>query len=298
GEVARVLSAGSPLLGHERDEREVLGYHAAMDYLASSLEQAHQLTESYIRQLHALVMAGGRASVTPTPYRDGQNVIRDARTGRIVYMPPTAEDVSPMMGALVTWLHDESTTDPIPCPIRAAVAHYQMATIHPYYDGNGRTARLIATVVLHQGGYDFKGVYSLDEYYARDLARYYEALSVGPSHNYYEGRREADITDWIAYFCGGMAAAVQSVRRHAIEAHERGASDGSKALRELDSRQRMSLSLFEDRDTVTARDLAELIGVKPRTARLLCQKWVAAGFWVVVDPSRKARTYALAPRHR
>ena len=108
----------------------------------------------------------------PTPYRGGQNVIRDAGSRRIVYMPPEASDVPRLMKELVDWLR-RSEREGVPCPIRAGIAHYQFATIHPYYDGNGRTARLLTTLILHRGGYDLKGLYSLEEYYARDLSAYY-----------------------------------------------------------------------------------------------------------------------------
>ena len=73
------------------------------------------------------------------------------------------------MGQLLDWLR-LSEREGVPCPIRAWIAHYQFATIHPYYDGNGRTARLLTTLILHRGGYDLKGLYSLEEYYARDLS--------------------------------------------------------------------------------------------------------------------------------
>src|SRR5208337_3265005 len=99
--------------------------------------------------------------------------------------------------------------------IRAGIAHYQFATIHPYYDGNGRTARLLATLILHLGGYDLKGLYALEEYYALDLKGYYEALAAGPSHNYYLGRAEADITRWVAYFVAGMAESFEKVQNQA-----------------------------------------------------------------------------------
>lgn len=64
----------------------------------------------------------------------------------------------------------------------------QFATIHPYFDGNGRTARLLTTLLLHRAGYGLKGIYSLEKYYTRDLEAYHAALTVGPSHNYYMGR--------------------------------------------------------------------------------------------------------------
>src|SRR2546423_10694502 len=83
---------------------------------------------------------------------------------------------------------------------------------HPYYDGNGRTARLLTTLILHRGGYDLKGLYALEEYYGRNLKDYYQALTVGASHNYYMGRAAADITQWVAYFIQGMAASFDKVR--------------------------------------------------------------------------------------
>ena len=70
------------------------------------------------------------------------------------------------MQSMVEWINEYST---LPCPLIAGIAHYQFATIHPYYDGNGRTARLLTTLILHLGGYDLKGLYSLEEYYAQKL---------------------------------------------------------------------------------------------------------------------------------
>jgi Fic family protein len=175
--------------------------------------------------------------VKSTPYRDGQNVIRDASSGGIVYMPPEATDVPWLMEQLVTWINKE---DQLPLPIKAGIAPYQFATIHPYYDGNGRTARLLTTLVVHVGAYDLKGIYALEEYYARDLKAYYEALTVGPSHNYYLGRAEADITAWIAYFIGGMAASFEKVRAQAVREAAKGGKDQSRLLRNLDSKQRQA----------------------------------------------------------
>ena len=110
-------------------------------------------------------MAEGRRNAKPTPYRDGQNVIRDSRSRAIVYMPPEAKDVGGLMKELLEW-NRLPLASTLPCPIRAGIAHYQFATIHPYYDGNGRTARLLTTLILHLGGYDLKGLYSIEEYYA------------------------------------------------------------------------------------------------------------------------------------
>ena len=97
----------------------------------------------------------------PTSYRDGQNVIKDSGSGSIVYMPPEAKDVPGFMVDLITWINEEVSKAELPVPIIAAIAHYQFATIHPYYDGNGRTARLLTNLVLHKSGYGLKGIYLL-----------------------------------------------------------------------------------------------------------------------------------------
>ncbi len=192
------------------------------------------------------------------------------------------------MRSFVTWL---TQNEELPCPIVAAVAHYQFATIHPFYDGNGRTARLLTTLVLHLGGYDLKGLYSLEEYYARNLAAYYRAISIGPSHNYYEGRSEADVTSWVEYFVEGMSSSFDSVLRQ-MAAHQ-SRPDQSAQLRQLDAKQRKALQLFEEFEVVTAKQVGDLFGYKPRTSSALCAAWVKVGFLKVIDRSKKARRYAL-----
>jgi Fic family protein len=243
------------------------------------------------------VMGGGAGKVKVWPYRDGQNVIRDGRSKRIVYMPPVATDVSPLMKELVKWV-EVSAAQSIPCPIRAGIAHYQFATIHPYYDGNGRTARLLTTLILHLGGYDLKGLYSLEEYYARNLGDYYEALTIGPSHNYYGGRAESDITKWVDYFCAGVAESFEKVKKQAQSAAESGAADKSLLLRRLDPRQRRAMELFRASEAITSRDVEQLFTISQRTARNLLSQWAEKGFVVVLDPAKKSRKYGLASEFR
>ena len=83
----------------------------------------------------------------------------------------------------------------------------------------------------------------MEEFYARNLGRYYEALTVSPSHNYYAGRANADITDWVEYLCEGVATSFESVRHRVQEALGIGALDQSVVLRRLDPRQRKALEL-------------------------------------------------------
>jgi Fic family protein len=178
--------------------------------------------------------------------------------------------------------------------LQIGIAHYQFATIQPYYDGNGRTSRLLTTLILHLGGYDLKGLYSLEEYYAKNLIGYYRAISIGSSHNYYFGRAESDITNWIEYFIEGMAFAFEKVVTQMIESHKKGEKDHSELLRTLDPKQRKVLELFKEFHVITAKQIGNLFGFQPRTNAALCKKWVESDFLEIVDDSNKARKYKLA----
>jgi Fic family protein len=293
-EVKKVITLKGHFPGRKRDEHEVLGYYAALAKLEQYAAKNSPITENVIQILHALVVSNGREKIKPTPYRDGQNVIKDGKTRTIVYLPPEAKDVSGLMHELIAWIKENND---LPCAIVAAITHYQFATIHPYYDGNGRTARLLTTLILHLGGYDLKGLYSLEEYYAKNLPAYYRAITVGPSHNYYFGRAESDITEWIEYFCEGVASSFEKVANQMLESETKGGGDHSELIRNLDPKQRKALELFKEYKTITSSQIGELFGFKPRTSNALCKKWVESGFFKILNPSNKNRSYNLSKQY-
>ena len=280
----------SNLKPKERDELEIVGYYNALEYVQDIAQKGAIVTEEVIKTIHAMVMSGGKR-VKPTPYRDGQNVIRDSKSGLIVYMPPEAKDVDNLMKQMIKWIEAEKKN--VPLPILAGIAHYQFATIHPYYDGNGRTARLLTTLILHLNGYDMKGIYSLEEYYAKNLGSYYEALSIG-EHNYYTNRAEEDITKWVEYFCKGMAKAFESVRKNIeSQVNDTETQDKSKLLYELDARQKRTLELFIRQKVIKASDIALILGISTRAANNICKTWVENGFIHATHEGKRGRGYVL-----
>ncbi|WP_299272925.1 Fic family protein [uncultured Psychroserpens sp.] len=292
--VAEGKKGGFP--GRERDEREVRNYFRALEYVEQELKSGSKLTEKLIKTTHSFVLLGSKKA---TPYREGQNVIKDAQSGGIVYMPPEAHDVAPLMKGLADWINESIQQQELPAPIIAGLAHYQFATIHPYYDGNGRTARLLTTFILHKTGYGMKGIYSLEEYYAKNKNEYYKALTIGKSHNYYGGRAEADVTPFLDYFLSGMAVSFRSVREKAQELKDHNKeqkimSYQTETLRELKPQQRQVFSLFEKSKEVTTNDVAEHLGLSTRSAHGLVKKWLEGGFVEIVEQSRKSRTYSLS----
>jgi Fic family protein len=259
------------------------------------INDSAEVTERRIRQLHARLYKGPRAR--PTPYRDGQNAIR-AGDGTLVYLPPEAQDVPDLMRALVDWIQS-APRQLIPLPVIAGVAHYEFETIHPFYDGNGRSGRLLTTWLLYQGGYDLGRFYTMEEFYAQDVEAYYQALTIHPHHNYYFGRNEADITPWLEYFLAGMAAIFEQVAQDVAELAGGGmAQDTQALLRGLGPRARRILALFSDREEIRSQDVAGLLRITQRHARNLLSDWVEQGLLEMTNPSRKARRYALASRYR
>jgi Fic family protein len=291
----QVLLDGQAFPDRERDTLEVQRYFQALEQVEQWVEQGSAVTEEKVRKLHAVIYAGRRAK--PTPYRDGQNVIR-AAAGGIVYLPPEARDVPALMGELVAWLRAAEAD--LPAPVIAGLAHYQFVTIHPFYDGNGRTARALATWLLYRGGYDLGRFYALEEFYARDLPGYYAALVTHPHHNYYEGRNTADITSWLHYFLTGMAAVFEEVAREVraqlVSTPEVRAGD--EALKRLDRRARLILGLFSRQEQITSRDAAQALGLSERQVRNLLAEWCLAGWLQVSDPARKSRRYRLSAEYR
>ena len=290
-----IQQKGIAIRGWERDVREVRNYWDALLRVEDWAAQGKPLTDDLIRRLHALVEYGARGK--PSPYRDGQNVIRDSLSGESVYLPPEARDVSGLMAALVHWVN-QSEKEKIPIPLVAGLAHYQFVTIHPYYDGNGRTARLLATFLLHRGGYGLNGFFSLEEYHARDLENYYGALVVHPHHNYYEGRAGADLTPWLVYFVSLLADVFRAARQETLSLKNAPPVLEPEALRRLDHRARLVLGLFAKQDTITGPQVAVMLGLSERMVRNLMQEWVGQSWLVVADKSRRKRAYELSAIYR
>lgn len=281
--------------GRERDVSEVRNYWDALLKVEDWAGQQAAFSEDAIKRLHAIVEKGKRAK--PTTYRSGQNVIRDSLSGAIVYLPPEAGDVPALMRGLVQWVRSALKTH-VPVPIIAALVHYQFVTIHPYYDGNGRTARLLATLILQRYGYGLHGFFSMEEHHARDLDTYYRSLAVHQHHNYYEGRAQADVTSWVAYFVKLLAGVFTQAKNETLKYARESMPAVPVELRSLDHRAKTVLALFARKDRISATDVAGALGLSSRMARILLSAWVADGWLVVANASKKNRSYMLSQKYR
>ncbi|MBN1869999.1 MAG: Fic family protein [Candidatus Omnitrophica bacterium] len=280
--------------GRQRDVDEIRHYWEALLKVEDWAAKKSEISEELICRLHEIVERGKRSK--PSGYRDGQNAIRDSASGGIVYLPPEAKDVAALMAAMVRWAK-QAQKEGLPPPIIATLVHYQFVTIHPYYDGNGRTARLLATFILQRDGYGLNGFFSLEEHHGRDLEGYYRALAVHQHHNYYQGRVEADLTSWVEYFIKLLSKVFQQARDEVVRIEGEEGAVEPEELRRLDHRARSVIALFAKKDRITVKHIAGQLGLSDRMARVLVSGWVKDGWLEVLDQSNRSRSYGLAKKY-
>jgi cell filamentation protein, protein adenylyltransferase len=231
------------------DIRELLNFRTAFELVSGYLESPAPITEVLIREIHRRLVDGVRGnSATPGEYRKVQNYVVNSVTQEVIYSPPGANFVPMLMAELIDWIRD-TEIHPV---LVAGIAQFQLVHIHPFLDGNGRTARLLSTLCLYQGGYDFQRLFTLSEFYDRDRPEYYKAIqSVRES--------DLDLTDWLEYFCHGLAEQLREAQDEATAATKYEAMD-------LSPRQRTALLLALEKDSFSLRDLeAACPKVSPRT---------------------------------
>jgi len=156
-------------------------------------------------------------------YRQTQVVVKDGFTGAVTFRPPPAVEVPFLLEDFFAWLNAPQTRKFHPV-LKAGIAHYFLVAVHPFVEGNGRTARAFATLVLFAEGYDVKKFFSLEEYFDKDAAQYYQALQDVSSQD--RDLTKRDLTPWLEYFTQAMAVELtrikEKVKRLSIDLKMRG----------------------------------------------------------------------------
>ena len=194
---------------NQDDRVELLNYRHAFEFVSQYMSSDGPVTEGLIRELHSRLVEGVRGGQgMPGEFRAVQNYVVNAATGAVVYEPPPAGDVPDLMHQLVEWLNTDDETHPV---LVSGIAQFQLVHIHPFVDGNGRTSRLLSTLLLYRAGYDFKRLFSLSEFYDRVRPKFYDAI---------QNVRNCgmDITGWLEFFVDGLATQMAEVQAKGTEA--------------------------------------------------------------------------------
>ena len=202
-EQAKNILEGKKVKGVNRDdEKELLNYKKAMDFISKYLGKNDPISEGVIRELHKILVKNVRGeNVDPGNYRKIQNYVVNSRTREVVYTPPGPLDVPHLMRKFVEWVNKADDVSPI---LVAGIVQFQFVHIHPFIDGNGRTARILSTLILYKTGYDFKRLFTISEYYDKDRQSYYQAIQSVRNNN-------MDMTAWLSYFVEGLRSQMEEI---------------------------------------------------------------------------------------
>ena len=240
------------------DVREVSNYVAALDHGLRLMEKGLPLSLRLIREIHGVLLAKGRGSSrTPGEFRRSQNWIGGTRPGTAAFVPPPAEDVPECMSKLELFLHDQA--EPTPVLLKAALAHVQFETIHPFLDGNGRLGRLLITLLLCEQKMLREPLLYLSLYFKTHRQYYYELLN--------NVRLTGDWEAWLDFF----AEAVIFTATQAVETAQQLLDLSTRDRDKISSLGRAAASSFQvhralmEHPIATSGWLVEKTGITPAT---------------------------------
>ena len=170
----------------------------------------------------------------------------------VVYMPPKTEEVPHLVKEFIAWLNLDKTWETNPV-LLAGIAHYEIARIHPFIDGNGRTARLLAALILYLSGFDHRRLFAFDDFYDRDRPAYYSALKTVQEN-------DGDITKWLEYFTTGVAYSVNEVKEAVLKLGSK-KKRSLKAPITLSDKQMKIVEFMNAQGKVTNKDLQALFKI-------------------------------------
>ncbi|MEK7458722.1 MAG: Fic family protein [Patescibacteria group bacterium] len=227
-EEAGKVAQEAGIYARHRDVQEIINYRSVLEWIDTHAADGRGFalfTEETLKKLHELVVdklepensASTPVFSQPLPvsqstnfYRTQQVIVRSVESGEVAFRPPVAIDVPFLIQEFFTWLNSREAQDIHPV-IRAGIVHYELVRIHPFIDGNGRTARALALLILYSEGYDIKRFFSLEEYFDKDIQEYYRAiLSVQASET-------QNMTYWLEYFSYGLAIELDRVKEQVLK---------------------------------------------------------------------------------
>jgi Fic family protein len=202
------LAHGREVMATRKDKQEVLNYLKVLEDI-DKLIDGKEITEKNLLKIHKLVTQETLEKTSDCGvYRNRYVVVANRLTGEVFFRPPSKEDVPGLVKELIEWLNssEANALDPV---IEAGIAHYEFVRIHPFIDGNGRAARVLATLILYLRGFDAKQFFCLDDYYGSDRQAYYNVLQG-------VDQKTLDLTGWLEYFTVGVAVSIEAVKKKVI----------------------------------------------------------------------------------
>ncbi len=209
-EQAKEVLDGREVFGKADDIQDIINYREVLGYIDTVAKREGKLTEEVLLKIHSLTVDKLLPDEFRGKYRTQQVFVTNSRTGEISFTPPMPHEVPVFVKSFLGWLNSPKSENIHPT-LKAGIVHYNLARIHPFVDGNGRTSRACATLVLFLSGYDIKKFFALEEYYDMDAASYYKSLQETSNQNV-KIESQRDLTGFLEYFTKGLAIELIRVR--------------------------------------------------------------------------------------
>ncbi len=272
---------GVPLV----DVAEVSQYVAAVEHGISRMRSGFPLSNRLLREVHGVLLSEGRGSgKDPGNFRRSQNWIGGARPALAAFVPPPVDHVEPCMADLELFLHDKPAKTP--SLIKAALAHVQFETIHPFLDGNGRLGRLLISLILCSDQILHDPILFLSLYFKNHRQTYYDLLQAVRV----EGNWEA----WLEFFARAVKETADQCTATAEKTNRLARVDRARILelgRIAGSATLVHQELLAHPLTTIAR-MSKVTGLVPNTVRKVFSAMAKAGIVREITGKRRNRLFA------
>jgi Fic family protein len=280
-EVNDLVKRGHPgkLSEDEQANLNAIQAYEFVDYLSDQPDVP--IDELVIRELNRYILRGAAETVTPGAYRKGQNKVGE-------FDPPDQGDVPSLMRAFANWLMSEhEELGPV---LKAGLAHIHLVAIHPFWDGNGRTARALATLVLQRSRLHFKKLLSLEAFMFSIREDYFTAIekTLGASFSF-----QYDATPWLEFFVRSLMAHSSQLAKTLTEWRQEmdRIYRAAEALN-INHRQADGLIFALRTGRITRADYVEITGASAVTASRDLDR-LARGGWLIARGKTRARIYEI-----
>lgn len=283
-EQVRALSEKKEINASAKDKHEVINYLQALDSISQYAKK--KIDVKLFLRIHKTLTKGTLKQEKDCGFfRDrqvfvGKRIFDGTQLKEVVeYMPPDTKEVPGLVEEFLSWLNSDGATKINPV-ILAGIVHYEIARIHPFIDGNGRTARLLASLVLYKSGFDHRRFFALDDYYDKDRSLYYVALKTAQQN-------KGDITKWLEYFTDGVLDSINKVKDTITRLGFVSKTKGADQI-ELTPRQVKILEKIKGNGKITNRDLRSMFNISRQAILKEISKLVEVGIVKLVGKGRGA----------
>ena len=286
----RILE-GEEVIGRPRDVQEVINYRNVVRLISRLVEEKHDYSLEALLEIHRETVNKIVAAEKVGVLRATQVVIKEEGPGKIILSPPPSLEVPYLVEDFMNWLNDVKAEDIHPI-IKAGISHYVLVAIHPFVEGNGRTIRAFANLILLREGYDTKKFFALEEHFDRDLGAYYEAFAGVDKQSSEIASR--DLTAWLEYFTEVVAVELtkikEKIRKLSIDSRMKVSLGKQIALSE---RQMRLMEYLSEKGSAVMQDLRKVIPMVSEDTVLRDLKYLLTEGIIKKEGTTKASRYII-----